>query len=129
MDNRQKLYAGIGAGIAAFAAIAYMALRQPKDGNTIPVRPNLPSPRTPKLYEDINVAEFLSVCVYLSEESGKIIRQVEESGQHQTKSKGIENPVTVADLRVQKTLEVCLKALYPTLRVQGEESKESMANI
>lgn len=37
--------------------------------------------------------------------------------------------MTVADLRVQKTLEVCLKALYPTLRVQGEESKESIAEM
>ena len=65
----------------------------------------------------------------MSEECGKIIRQVEESGEHQTKSKGINNPVTVADLRVQKTLEVCLNALYPTLRVQGEESKESIENM
>ena len=101
MDNRQKLYAGIGAGLAAFAALAYMAMRSPKSGNTIPVRPNLPAITTPRpSTENINVAEFLSVCIYLSEESGKIIRQVEESGQHQTKSKGIENPVTVADLRV-----------------------------
>ena len=37
--------------------------------------------------------------------------------------------MTQADLRVQKTLEVCLKDLYPTLRVQGEESKESIANV
>ena len=78
MDNRQKLYVGIGAGLAAFAAIAYMALRSPKDGNTIPVRPNIPAPTTPTTprssTENINVAEFLSVCIYLSEESGKIIR-------------------------------------------------------
>lgn len=35
----------------------------------------------------------------------------------------------MADLRVQKTIEVCLKHHYPTLNVQGEESKESMENI
>lgn len=35
----------------------------------------------------------------------------------------------MADLKVQKTIEVCLKALYPTLDVQGEESKESIADI
>ena len=79
--------------------------------------------------DDINLAEFLSVCIYLSEECGKIIRQVEESGEHQTKEKGVKNPVTIADVRVQKTLEVCLKALYPRLRIQGEESKESMEGI
>ena len=37
--------------------------------------------------------------------------------------------MTVADLKVQKTLEVNLKALYPTLRVQGEESKESIQDM
>lgn len=37
--------------------------------------------------------------------------------------------MTVADLRVQKTLEVNLKALYPTLRVVGEESKESIQDM
>ena len=69
------------------------------------------------------------MCIYLSEECGKIIRQVEESGTHQTQEKGVNNPVTIADLRVQKTLEVCLKDLYPTLRIQGEESKESLEGI
>ena len=77
----------------------------------------------------ISVAEFLSVCIYLSEECGKVIRQVEESGDLKTQEKGKDGPVTVADLRVQKTLEVCLKALYPTLDVQGEESKESIADV
>ena len=37
--------------------------------------------------------------------------------------------MTIADLRVQKTLEVNFKHLYPTLNVQGEESKESLENI
>ena len=77
----------------------------------------------------IKIADFLSVCIYLSEECGKIIREVEESGEHQRKDKGVNNPVTIADIRVQKTLEVCLKDLYPTLRIEGEESKESMEGI
>jgi len=37
--------------------------------------------------------------------------------------------VTFADLTVQKTLEVNLKHLYPSLRVQGEESAESIADM
>jgi len=41
----------------------------------------------------------------------------------------VNNPVTIADIKVQKTLEVCLNALYPTLRVEGEESKESIAEL
>jgi len=35
----------------------------------------------------------------------------------------------VADLKVQKTIEVVLKSLYPFLNVMGEESKESIADI
>jgi 3'-phosphoadenosine 5'-phosphosulfate (PAPS) 3'-phosphatase len=80
-------------------------------------------------FEDINLAEFMSVCIYLSEECGKIIRHVSESGDLKTIAKGVENPVTIADIRVQKTLEENLKILYPTLNVQGEESKESMEGI
>ena len=88
-----------------------------------------PQPTIRRSHENISVAEFLSVCVYLSEECGKVIRQVQESGELKTQEKGKDGPVTQADLRVQKTLEVCLKELYPTLRVQGEESKESIANV
>jgi len=78
---------------------------------------------------DINVAEFLSVAIFLSEECGKIIRNVKESGDLGQVSKDDTSPVTVADLKVQKTLEVNFKALFPTLHVQGEESKESIENV
>jgi 3'-phosphoadenosine 5'-phosphosulfate (PAPS) 3'-phosphatase len=80
-------------------------------------------------HRDINIAEFLSVCIYLSEECGKVIRDVEKMGDLQTKHKGDESPVTVADITVQKTIEVCLAHLYPTLRVQGEESAASTATV
>ena len=80
-------------------------------------------------HQDINIAEFISVCIFLSEECGKIIRRVEESGDLKTIQKGEENPVTLADITVQKTLEVNLKYLYPSLIVQGEESDESTANV
>ena len=71
------------------------------------------------------MAEFLSVCIFLSEESGKVIRQVEESGDLKTKTKGADGPCTIADIRVQKTIEQNLKHLYPGLTICGEESKES----
>ena len=80
-------------------------------------------------HQDINLAEFVSVLIYLSEESGKIIREIESSGDLKRCSKDDMSPVTMADLRVQKTIEVVLKSLYPTLNVQGEESKESIADI
>jgi len=71
----------------------------------------------------------MSVCVFLSEKCGNIIREVHESNDLKTIAKGVENPVTIADLKVQKTIEVCLNSLYPTLKVMGEESKESIADI
>ena len=80
-------------------------------------------------HQDINVAEFISVLIYLAEESGKIIRQVEESGDLKTQEKGKDGPVTLADIRVQKTIESNLLALYPSLNIQGEESKESTATV
>ena len=48
--------------------------------------------------QDINVAEFLSVIVYLAEKSGDIIRKVEASGEKQISMKDKEGPVTIADI-------------------------------
>ena len=74
--------------------------------------------------QDIPLAEFISVCIYLSEECGKIIREVHESGQKDTAEKADDQgPVTMADIKIQKTLEVNLNTLYPSLTVLGEEEK------
>lgn len=80
-------------------------------------------------HQFINVAEFISVAIFLAEESGKIIRQVAESGDLKTQSKGGDGPVTIADITVQKTIEQNLKYLYSSLNVQGEESKESTSTV
>jgi len=66
----------------------------------------------------------------LSEQCGKIIRDVEASGCLQIKTKeGDDSPVTIADVKVQKTIEVNLAAIYPTLTVEGEEAKETTQNL
>lgn len=44
-------------------------------------------------HETIDLAEFLSVCIFLAEESGKIIRDVVKSGDLKTKDKD-GSPVT-----------------------------------
>ena len=80
-------------------------------------------------HQDINVAEFISVCIFLSEECGKVIRKVKDSGVLETMSKDDKSPVTIADITVQKTIEECLNTLYPTLNIQGEESKESTDTV
>ena len=80
-------------------------------------------------HENISVAEFISVCIFLSEECGKVIRKVKDSGVLETMSKEDKSPVTIADITVQKTIEECLQALYPTLTIQGEESKESTDTV
>ena len=48
----------------------------------------------------VSVAEFISVAIYLAEESGKVIRRVAESGDLKTQQKGGEGPVTIADITV-----------------------------
>jgi 3'-phosphoadenosine 5'-phosphosulfate (PAPS) 3'-phosphatase len=49
--------------------------------------------------QQISVAEFLSVAIFLAEESGKVIRHVEQTGFEALK-KGDDSPVTEADIRV-----------------------------
>ena len=41
----------------------------------------------------------------------------------------MEDPVTIADVTVQKTIEECFKHYFPSLVVEGEESAESMEEI
>ena len=67
-------------------------------------------------HADIKTAEFLSACIYLSQECGKIIREVALSENFKTKDKS-GSPVTIADLRVQRTIEDNLRALFPTLNI------------
>ena len=40
-----------------------------------------------------------------------------------------EGPVTIADIRAQKTITENLLALYPSLVIKGEESDKSMENV
>ena len=78
----------------------------------------------------VSVAHFLSVAVQLAEHGGCLIREIHESGDIGQKDKdGMGDPVTLADLTVQKTCEHAFKHFFPSLSVKGEESAESMANI
>jgi fructose-1,6-bisphosphatase/inositol monophosphatase family enzyme len=55
--------------------------------------------------DKINIAHYLSVAISVAEASGLVIRNVYESGELQQKDKGGgDDPVTIADLRVQKTI-------------------------
>ncbi|CDW83402.1 3 (2)-bisphosphate nucleotidase 1-like [Stylonychia lemnae] len=81
---------------------------------------------TDTIHQSINVAEFISACVYLAEESGKIIRDVWNSGVLDKQSKAHDmSPVTIADLRVQKNINENLQKLFPTLTIEGEEDKST----
>ena len=75
--------------------------------------------------EEIKVNEFMSVSITLAEQCGKIIRQVHSSGDLKMQQKGQEGPVTIADLKVQKSIEENLKHYFPGLLVMGEEEKAS----
>ena len=77
----------------------------------------------------VHVAEYLSVAVLLAEQCGLVIREVYESGKLNVQSKGIDGPVTIADLRVQKTIEECLAYHFPNLPLKGEESAKSLESV
>ena len=68
----------------------------------------------------ISVSKYLSIAVLLAEECGSIIRDVHDSGYLGQKTKGIDrhgniDPVTKADLEVQKTLEENMHYFFPNL--------------
>lgn len=66
------------------------------------------------------------MIVHLSEVSGNIIREVWKSEDIGSKEKDKnQGPVTIADLRVQKTIETNLREIYPSLVIHGEEDHAS----
>ena len=83
-----------------------------------------------KTNDQIDLAKYLSVAISTAEAGGRIIRQVLESGQlDQKDKKGPEDPVTIADLKVQKTIEETFSHFFPNLATQGEESQQSMDGV
>ncbi len=53
-------------------------MEENKTNSTIPYNQNLVSSEVHHV--DISLAEFISVCIYLAEECGRIIHKVVESG-------------------------------------------------
>jgi fructose-1,6-bisphosphatase/inositol monophosphatase family enzyme len=45
------------------------------------------------------------------------------------KDKGGDDPVTIADLKVQKTIETTFAHFFPNLKTLGEESAASLKGI
>ena len=69
----------------------------------------------------VNLAEFLSVCVSLSELSGNVIRAIYESGDLGVMDKANEDlkedKLTMADLQVQKSIEHCISKCFPSISI------------
>lgn len=82
-----------------------------------------------KSEQTVNVSKFLSVTVTLAEQCGLIIKEVYKSGQLCQKDKGVDDPCTIADLRVQKTIESCMEQHFPSLKLMGEESSTSLEEV
>ena len=73
----------------------------------------------------VKVSEFLSVCSYLVEYSGKLVQQVHAKAISNNgldiHVKGKNDLYTNADIAIQKLLTTNLKRLYPHLKIVGEE--------
>ena len=86
-----KKVAIAGAASLAVLAAGYLALgrksarrEEVKSSGASSARSNNGSGDWCVAHQNINIAEFLSVLIYLTEECGKVIRQVEESGDLKT---------------------------------------------
>ena len=71
----------------------------------------------------------MSIAVGVAEASGSVMRKIYESGELHMKDKGGNDPVTIADFTVQKTIETNFKHFFPSLITQGEESQDCLDDI
>jgi len=69
----------------------------------------------------INLIQLLSASIDLVERGGAIIREVASHGNLQTQMKKEDDPLTIADLRVQSLLEGGFRSLWPNIQLVGEE--------
>ncbi len=69
----------------------------------------------------VNVGVLLSASVSLARQAGRIIRRVSQSGDLGTVQKGVDDPMTKADLESQRLIVGGLWSVFPGLAVVGEE--------
>lgn len=71
----------------------------------------------------LNIHKFLTVCTHLVKESSNIIKNIHEQSDLNTLLKGVNDPVTNADFKVQSLIMRGLKMYWPNLKIVGEEDK------
>jgi 3'(2'), 5'-bisphosphate nucleotidase len=69
----------------------------------------------------VNVGVLLSASLSLARQAGRIIRSVSQSGDLGTLQKGIDDPVTRADVAAQRLIVGGLWSVFPGLALVGEE--------
>jgi len=73
--------------------------------------------------ETIDMGELVTAAVHLAQQAGQTIVKVHESGALGTQLKGVDDPVTEADLAAQRLIITGLRKLWPSLAIVGEESE------
>ena len=83
---------------------------------------------TAHLKRFIRLNDVINSCVTLSQTTGPTVRNVLHSGSLNTVQKGLckIDVCTEADLRIQKTIQENLKALFPRARIICEEEESSI---
>ncbi len=76
-----------------------------------------------KLKRTVKLSDIINSCVVLAQTAGPTVRQVIREDSLNTVQKGLckSDVCTDADLRIQKTIQHNLKALYPAARLICEE--------
>lgn len=82
-----------------------------------------------RLKRTVKISDLINACVVLSQSSGPTVRRVLEGGSLNTMQKGDckLDICTEADLRIQKTIQHNLAALFPHAKLICEE-EESQIN-
>lgn len=71
----------------------------------------------------IDIGELVTASVHLAQLAGKTIADVHASGALHTQLKGVNDPVTDADLAAQRLIVRGLRARWPALSIVGEEGE------
>jgi 3'-phosphoadenosine 5'-phosphosulfate (PAPS) 3'-phosphatase len=76
----------------------------------------------------VKLSDVMNACVTLSQSTGPTVRKVIQNGNLNTMQKGLckYDICTEADLKIQKTIQHNLRALFPQARVICEEEDSSI---
>ncbi|KRW99652.1 hypothetical protein PPERSA_03453 [Pseudocohnilembus persalinus] len=74
--------------------------------------------------KQVKISQIISCCIQLALESSRIINSIQQTDSKNIQMKGVDDPMTVADVKAQTLIIKALRKFWPSIQIVGEEDIE-----